>query len=212
MSETKKNQEQIQKVQPHQTNNLSHTTNPEVNPFINPENSTINPFLSARNAQITSNPFLPSPVQMKKTPEKDLEQVHSGDNSIAQLLGVEISDAQDHYHAQPFATAQSRLVSAAPIQMVKPRNKADALALTTGNDLSTNKGASLAPGKRSYGFHGGRELKAQLGGGGQALNFTEYDVNPKKNGQSRDSERIITGSDGRVWYTDDHYNTFTEIL
>lgn len=27
----------------------------------------------------------------------------------------------------------------------------------------------------------------------------------------RDATRIVTGSDGSAWYTDDHYATFTQI-
>ena len=37
------------------------------------------------------------------------------------------------------------------------------------------------------------------------------DVNPKKNGQGRDAERIVTGNDGSAWYTLDHYDTFVRI-
>lgn len=46
---------------------------------------------------------------------------------------------------------------------------------------------------------------------GKAVKYQEWDVNPKKRGQSRDAERIITGSDGSAWYTDDHYETFTRM-
>ncbi len=36
-------------------------------------------------------------------------------------------------------------------------------------------------------------------------------MNPKKNGQGRDAERIVTGNDGSAWYTLDHYDTFVRI-
>ena len=45
-------------------------------------------------------------------------------------------------------------------------------------------------------------------GSGATITYQEWDVNPKKRGQSRDAERIVTGSDGSAWYTGDHYETF----
>lgn len=46
---------------------------------------------------------------------------------------------------------------------------------------------------------------------GNPIHYQEWDVNPKVQGQNRGTERIVTGSDGRSWYTNDHYQTFTEI-
>lgn len=46
---------------------------------------------------------------------------------------------------------------------------------------------------------------------GKRVEYQEWDVNPKKPGQSRDAERIVTGSDGSAWYTGDHYDTFTRM-
>lgn len=46
---------------------------------------------------------------------------------------------------------------------------------------------------------------------GDLIHYQEWDVNPKIQGQTRGSERILTGSDGRAWYTNDHYQTFIEI-
>jgi ribonuclease T1 len=43
------------------------------------------------------------------------------------------------------------------------------------------------------------------------IDYQEWDVNEKIQGQNRGTERICTGSDGRSWYTKDHYRTFTEI-
>jgi len=43
------------------------------------------------------------------------------------------------------------------------------------------------------------------------ITYQEWDVNPKQRNQSRDAERIITGSDGSAWYTGDHYGTFTRM-
>ncbi len=46
---------------------------------------------------------------------------------------------------------------------------------------------------------------------GKPINYQEWDVNPKVLSQNRGIERLITGSDKRAWYTNDHYNTFTAI-
>ena len=46
---------------------------------------------------------------------------------------------------------------------------------------------------------------------GRPILYHEWDVNPKREGQNRGTERIITGSDDRAWYTNDHYQSFKEI-
>jgi guanyl-specific ribonuclease Sa len=46
---------------------------------------------------------------------------------------------------------------------------------------------------------------------GKPITYQEWDVNPKQRNQSRDAERIVTGSDGSAWYTGDHYETFTRM-
>lgn len=46
---------------------------------------------------------------------------------------------------------------------------------------------------------------------GKRITYQEWDVNPKVKGKNRGTERIVTGSDGRSWYTNDHYNSFKEI-
>lgn len=46
---------------------------------------------------------------------------------------------------------------------------------------------------------------------GQKIKYQEWDVNPKKKGKNRGTERLITGSDDKAWYTNDHYATFTEV-
>lgn len=43
---------------------------------------------------------------------------------------------------------------------------------------------------------------------GARILYQEWDVNPKQRGQSRDADRIVTGSDGSAWYTGDHYTSF----
>lgn len=43
------------------------------------------------------------------------------------------------------------------------------------------------------------------------LEYREWDVRPKAEGRTRGAERLVTASDGRAWYTADHYRTFIEV-
>ena len=43
------------------------------------------------------------------------------------------------------------------------------------------------------------------------IEYREWDVRPRAEGRSRGAERLVTGSDGRVWYSADHYRTFIEV-
>ncbi|WP_228816284.1 ribonuclease domain-containing protein [Nocardia transvalensis] len=67
------------------------------------------------------------------------------------------------------------------------------------------------------GTHGGETWQNREGllpatdGNGRPIHYREWDVNRKKPGQSRDAERIVTGSDGSAWYTGDHYRSFTRM-
>lgn len=66
---------------------------------------------------------------------------------------------------------------------------------TKGGDQWMNRGGSLP----------------RTDSSGKAISYREWDVNPKKRGQTRDAQRIITGSDGSAYYTGDHYKTFTRM-
>ncbi|MEZ0486975.1 ribonuclease domain-containing protein [Fibrella aquatica] len=46
---------------------------------------------------------------------------------------------------------------------------------------------------------------------GKPIQYQEWDVNPKVRGRNRGTQRLVTGSDGRAWFTNDHYNTFVEV-
>lgn len=71
------------------------------------------------------------------------------------------------------------------------------------------------------GYKGGKIFKNDARGGGQSLpkadangrpiTYREYDVHPHQSGVNRDAERIVRGSDGRAYYSNDHYKTFTKI-
>lgn len=46
---------------------------------------------------------------------------------------------------------------------------------------------------------------------GRAIRYQEWDLWPKVRGRNRGAERLVTGSDGRAWYTADHYRSFKEV-
>ena len=46
---------------------------------------------------------------------------------------------------------------------------------------------------------------------GNPITYREYDINPApQNGATRGNERMVVGSDGKAYYTRDHYKTFEE--
>lgn len=46
---------------------------------------------------------------------------------------------------------------------------------------------------------------------GRRIQYQEWDVHPHREHVNRGAERLVTGSDGRAWYTGDHYAHFTEV-
>jgi guanyl-specific ribonuclease Sa len=46
---------------------------------------------------------------------------------------------------------------------------------------------------------------------GKPITYREYDVNRFQPGVNRGAERVVVGSDGKAYYTSDHYRTFTPI-
>lgn len=67
------------------------------------------------------------------------------------------------------------------------------------------------------GYVGGRKfgnyekLLPQKDENGRRINYQEWDVNPKQKGRNRGAERLVTGSDGRAYYTKNHYKSFINV-
>jgi predicted Zn-dependent protease len=71
------------------------------------------------------------------------------------------------------------------------------------------------------GYEGGREFLNLGKGGDQSLpnfdsnantiKYREWDVHAHVQGRNRGAERLVTGSDGRAYYTADHYHTFIRL-
>lgn len=74
-----------------------------------------------------------------------------------------------------------------------------------------------AYGEPPGGYVGGREFMNKekrlpaKGIDGKKIRYSEWDVHPRKEGQNRGAERLVTGSDHSAWYTRDHYKSFTKI-
>jgi guanyl-specific ribonuclease Sa len=72
-------------------------------------------------------------------------------------------------------------------------------------------------GEPMAGYVGGREFQNREGvlprrdADGDPIRYREWDVNPKISGVNRGPERLVTGSDGSAYFTDDHYRTFIKI-
>lgn len=91
-----------------------------------------------------------------------------------------------------------------------PTNAIPDYVLNTLNYIKTNQSAP-------EGYVGGRyfhnrekqlPLKTQ---GGEWIRYQEWDVHPQKSGTNRGPERLVTGSDGSAWYTNNHYRSFSLI-
>jgi RHS repeat-associated protein len=92
-------------------------------------------------------------------------------------------------------------------------------ARDTADWVDNNGGSANAP--QRPGYTGGRAFQNDGRGGGQVLpsadadgnpiTYREWDTNPRTPGVNRGAERVVTGSDGSAYYTDDHYQTFTKV-
>jgi ribonuclease T1 len=72
-------------------------------------------------------------------------------------------------------------------------------------------------GKSPDGYVGGRTFEnrehrlPKKSPDGKNIRYREWDVLPKRRGQNRGAERLVTGSDQSAYYTKDHYRTFIKI-
>lgn len=105
----------------------------------------------------------------------------------------------------PPATAAPRGVTPVPVP-------AAAWATLAEIDAGRWPGSANAPGTRGGDTWQNREGRLpRADAAGAAVGYREWDVNPKQRGQTRDAERIVTGSDASAWYTGDHYQSFVRM-
>ena len=84
--------------------------------------------------------------------------------------------------------------------------KKEAQAL--GWDSSRNDVSDVAPGKSIGGDYFGNYDKKLP----QVRGRKYFEADCRYTGGNRGPERIVYSSDGHVWYTGDHYETFTELF
>ncbi|WP_019932941.1 ribonuclease domain-containing protein [Nocardia sp. BMG111209] len=146
-----------------------------------------------------------------------------GFRSAAALLGLLVVVVAgllvargDHHSANPVArpapVITAGTMSAAPIT-ARVAGVPDRVYRTLDEiDAGRWPDSANAPGTKGgdHWMNRGGQL-AQQDSAGRPITYQEWDVNPKKPGQGRDAERIITGSDGSAYYTGDHYKTFTKL-
>ena len=91
-----------------------------------------------------------------------------------------------------------------------PQNVQDSFADYEANswEFKTDKTKGTKDGSHFQNREGNLREKDE---DGNEISYREYDVNNKKEGHGRDAQRFITGDDGSVYYTGDHYDTFTRI-
>ncbi len=111
--------------------------------------------------------------------------------------------------AGPASFSQARSVPRAMTVQEIPREARGTLAYVRDH-------GEAPPGQvggRRFGNYGrgGEQKLPQQDTLGRPIEYREWDIHPKVPGRNRGAERLVTGSDGRAWYTADHYSTFTEI-
>ena len=144
----------------------------------------------------------------------------SRDSDSSASSGTKSSSVQSSsVQAKPGATTKAAPSSSAPSNSAaKPTQQtstdAPARVLATLVEIDAGRwpDSANAPGtKGGITFRNSEGRLPAVGAGGGRVVYQEWDVNPMKNGQGRDAERIVTGNDGSAWYTLDHYDTFVRI-
>jgi len=139
---------------------------------------------------------------------------------ISQLfLGCQQANQQESYKATEPTTQQPE----------QKKNKKDRKADEKSFDYQSNKQGKIPQkvyevlkyikenGEAPDGYVGGRKFGnyekqlPQKDANGRRINYQEWDVNPKQQGRNRGAERLVTGSDNKAYYTQNHYKTFIEI-
>lgn len=72
-------------------------------------------------------------------------------------------------------------------------------------------GGAAPPGYVGGGtFYNNEGLLPSTDAEGNPITYREYDTNPYQKGVNRGTERLVVGSNGSAYYTNDHYQSFTQ--
>lgn len=142
---------------------------------------------------------------------------------LAVLLGRALPERETP-EALPAPTETTAPVdNAVPDEVVPPRKadapKRDETELPAGVPAKVGKVLKYVDehGKALAGYEGGRTfLNAEKhlprkDADDKPIKYREWDVNPHRPGVNRGAERLVTGSDGSAYYTNDHYRSFKKI-
>ncbi|MGW0177371.1 ribonuclease domain-containing protein [Rhodococcus sp. NPDC003322] len=159
-------------------------------------------------------------------PDAELVRSHAGDPSIATVTATQQGLTRDEVQrltvdedgtlvALPStapATAAAAAQTAGPRGVVPVPVPDVAWATLAEIDAGRWPGSANAPGTKGGDTWRNREgTLPRTDTAGSSIAYREWDVNPKRRGESRDAERIVTGSDTSAWYTGDHYESFTRM-
>ncbi|MFE4457512.1 ribonuclease domain-containing protein [Nocardia tengchongensis] len=165
---------------------------------------------------------------MKKPSKKSSAWLTLGVAVLLLIVAFLANRAGDHPRdtgntAKPVATSTVRTtakpgaVTPAPADQAAPPSKVAGVPDRAYSTLVEIDAGRWPDSANSPGTKGGDPWQnrdgslARKDASGKAISYQEWDVNPKQRGQTRDAERIITGSDGSAYYTGDHYKTFTRM-
>lgn len=131
------------------------------------------------------------------------------------LLTGAITRFYNNQHKTPRADQPSvnPRVSVQPVGQQTPAAEKDAIPVRVREVWNYVEKNGHAP----DGYKGGRvfenrEKRLPVYDSNRApIAYREWDVHPKRKGQHRGAERLVTGNDHSAWYTRDHYRTFVNL-
>ncbi|WP_420911921.1 ribonuclease domain-containing protein [Listeria aquatica] len=92
-----------------------------------------------------------------------------------------------------------------------PKNVEDSYRKYDKNGWKGNVEGQTAGTKAGKTYRNGDEKLPSIDKNGEKIKYKEFDVNDKLPDSNRDSERFVKGSDGSIYYTDDHYKNFVKV-
>jgi RHS repeat-associated protein len=141
-------------------------------------------------------------------------QVRNAEGEYGSVEAVEVARHPQPMYNLTVARAHTFFVGE---QQWLVHNQCPPKAYKVADHVQRNGGPGSPP---PPGYRGGRVFQNDGRGGGQRLpsldvdgnpiTYYEYDINPYVPGVNRGPERIVIGTDGSRYYTNNHYRTFTQ--
>jgi|SRR5262245_6096331 len=119
------------------------------------------------------------------------------------------ADAIRLFLAETFPPAKAAPVAKAPAPKAGPKGIPDKVLKVLAHVDEHKEAMDGYEGGRSFGNFERR--LPQTDDKGRRIKYREWDVNPLRPGVNRGAERLVTGSDGSAYFTDDHYASFKKV-